>query len=308
MARINILLLAIHYPFAIKTYWENAIRRNPHLDLVTTGPYTSSFIPWLGGMNLPEKYSKVPTYPIPFKPNIGKVPYELVRTNLPEKWIPDIILSIDAGINWIRKPQEGIVVTVGTDSHVLDYSHARSISDKFFNMHPAFSEKGDILLSYAYDPGTHYATSIEKDTDAVLIGMPYPIRVEWIDRLRSKGVSVLFENGPILDEYRELNNRARIGLNWSSKKDLNARVLEIMAMNLCPVIDRVQDLDTLGFVEDQHYLGFDEIDEAIEKVLWAKRNPEESNSIALSAYNKVHHDNLTYDRLVNTVLKECRLQ
>jgi len=137
--------------------------------------------------------------------------------------------------------------------------------------------------------------------------MPYPQRIEWVNALRAKGVSVLFENGPIFDEYRELNNRARIGLNWSSRGDLNARVLEISAMRLCPVIDRVSDLSIIGFEEDKHYIGFSNLEEAVEKVLYAKNNPDIAEMIANNAYQKVRNLNLTYDSLVNCVLKEFGL-
>ena len=75
MDKVRILLLSIHYPLAMKNYWENAIRRNPNLELVTTGPYTGQFIPWMGGMTLPMKYANPPTYPLPFKPDVGRIPY-----------------------------------------------------------------------------------------------------------------------------------------------------------------------------------------------------------------------------------------
>jgi len=309
MDRIKILLLAIHYPFAIKNYFENAIRRNPNLDLVTTGPFTGSWTPWKGGMKLADKYAASPTYPLPLRPDVQRVNYELVRAQIPDKWNPDLVLTIDAGINWVNKPTDGIVATVATDGHCLNYSHARDISDYFFNLHPAYSMSGDILLSYAYDPEVHFAMSdIEKDSDAVLIGMLYEHRVNWVRRLRDAGVSVLFENGPVFDEYRILNNRARIGLNWASMDDTNARVFELMAMRLCPVINRTPDLARYGFIEGEHFLGFSNLDEAVEKVLWAKNEPEWAAATALAAYNKVHHDNFTYDKLVSDILKKCGLQ
>ncbi|MBT7928380.1 glycosyltransferase family 1 protein, partial [Candidatus Peregrinibacteria bacterium] len=106
---------------------------------------------------------------------------------------------------------------------------------------------------------------------------------------------------------RELNNRARLGLNWSSLGDLNARVLEISAMRLCPIIDRVSDLSVIGFEEGKHYLGFDNLDEAVLRVQWALNSPHEAEEIALAAYNKVNMEDFTYDALVSKVLKEFRL-
>jgi len=235
MDRIKVLLHSIWYPLAIASYWRKALQRNPNIDLVTTGIFTGSWIPWMGGMNLPEKYAIPPTYPLSFKPGLNlKIDYELIRAQMPNDWHPDLVLTVDGGANWRNKPQEGVVATVVTDGHCVDYSHARAVSDYFFNMHPRYSVPEDNLLSYAYDPDTHYPMSdIEKDTDAVLVGMPYEQRIQWVNRLRAEGVSVIFENGPVFDEYRQLSNRARIGLNWASMDDTNARFFETLAFNIC---------------------------------------------------------------------------
>lgn len=306
MDKIKVLLLSIHYPLAMKTYFEAALRDREDIDLRTVGPYTGAFIPWLHGMTLPIKYAVPPTYPLSFKPDVGRVSYDLVKALIKDDWIPDIVLTVDAGINWSQKPTDGVVVTVGTDSHCLDYNHARNISDKFFNMHHHYAQKDDLDLPYALSTQYFYPDpNIEKDTDAVLIGMPYPQRVEWIQALRDRGVSVLFENGPILDEYRELNNRARIGLNWASLQDLNCRVFELMGMKLCPVINHVPDLDRLGFVDGKHYIGFHNLGDAVEKVIHATAYPMQAHDIAENAYQKVISENHTFDNRVETILKEC---
>jgi hypothetical protein len=304
--KIKVLCLSDWYPLSMSRYWENAFKRNPNIDFKNCGAYTGSWIPWLGGMSVLEKYAKPPTIVTPFKPNV-RVPYALVKAQL-GSWIPDLVITINAGADFVDKPTDGFVASVGTDGHCLDYTHSRNISDKFFNMHPKYAQGDDVLLHYAFDPDVHYPmTEIEKDTDAVLIGMPYQQRVDWVNKLRSLGVSVLFENGPIFDEYRELNNRAKLGLNWSSLGDLNARVFELMAMKLCPIIDRCDDLERFGFKEGHHYLGFDNLDEAVLRVQWALNSPHEAEEIALAAYNKVNMEDFTYDALVSKVLKEFRL-
>ena len=287
-------------------YFLTSLQQRSDVDLISVGPFTNNWIPWLGGITVQSKHIIPPTIPLPFKPDIGKVSYDFVKAQLPVGWLPDIVITVDAGINWSYKPSDGVVVTVGTDGHVLNYTHARSISDKFFNMHGAYSMPGDLDLPYAFSSQYFYPMSdIEKDADAVLIGMPYENRIKWINELRNHGLKVLFENGPIYDEYRVLNNRATIGLNWSSMQDLNCRAFELMAMKLCPVMNKVPDLGRLGFVEGEHYLGFDKLLEAVEKVLWAKNHPNERDMIANCAYQKVTQDNHTFDNRVKTILKEC---
>ena len=121
--RIKVLLLSIHYPFAIKSYFERALMRRPDVDLVTVGPYTNTWIPWMGGMTLDVKYASPPTIPLPFPPNVGTVSYDLVRAQLPNSWKPDIVLTIDAGVCWSSKPHEGIIAHVATDPHVINYDY-----------------------------------------------------------------------------------------------------------------------------------------------------------------------------------------
>jgi|GEM_PF-1105662 len=304
VSKIKVLLLSIHYPFAIKSYFETAIKKRQDIDLITTGPFTGSWIPWMGGMSLPSKYSIPPTIPLPFRPNVGKVNYELVKSQLPKGWIPDIVLSIDAGINWTYKPTDGIVVTIGTDPHVLDYSYARSISDKFFNMQRVYMESSDIYLPYAYSPEYHYYDdAVSKDSDAVLIGMPYDNRVQLVNALRERKISVIFENGPVFDDARILYNRGKIGLNWSSMLDMNARVFEIMAMKMGLVTNNVPDLDEF-FVGGVDYCRFSDLNEAVEQVEYLLYNPNKAKEMAEKAYTKVLPH--TYDSRISQILKETK--
>jgi len=311
MDKIKVLLHSIWYPLAIASYFRKALKRNPNIDLRVMGIYTGTWIPWMGGMNLPEKYAIPPDVVVPMKPGLNiKVDYEFMKPRIhPHDWKPDLVLTIDGGANWTHRPYgSAIVATVATDAHAVDYAHARSVSDYFFNLHPCYSMPDDKLLNYAYDPDTHYAMSdVDKDIDAVLVGMPYTQRIEWVKRLRASGVSVIFENGPVFDEYRQLSNRATIGLNWSSLSDTNARVYESCAMRLCLVTNRTPDLSTSGFEENRHYLGFSTMEEAVEKVLYAKNNPEIRDMIALAGYQFVTHNNFTYDALLHKILKEVGL-
>lgn len=300
--KIRVLLMYIVYPMAIGTFFKNALMRRDDVDLIVCGPYTASWIPWQGGYNVPMKYAIPPTIPLPVAPNVGRVPYDAVRAKLPQNWVPDVVINIDAGITWTSKPNQGYAVGVGTDAHVLDYEHDRKISDKFFNMHPHYSKPGDYQLHYAYDPGIHFPLFMDKEYDAALIGMPYESRNKLATALRNANVKLLYENGPVFDEYRELNSRAKVGLNWSSLDDLVARVFELMAMGLPPVINRVPDLP-LFFEEGVHYLGFDKVDEAVSQVKYLLDNSAVRETIAENALRGVQP--YTYDSLVDIILKEA---
>ena len=303
--KIKLLCLSIFYPLAICRYFEKALRHHPDVDLRTVGPYTGEWIPWTSpqypsGMSLPIKYAIPPDIPLPLPPNVGAVSYDLVKARLGD-WKPDIVLSIDAGINWNAKPSDGFVATIGTDPHVLNYDHQRSISDKFFNMQACYSQKGDVYLPYAYSQYDHYPIETEKDLDAVLVGNTYETRLQWVDELRKRGVGVVHELGVVFDEARELYNRGRIGLNWSTLNDLNARAFELAAMKVYPVMNRVPDLDSYDF---SNYCGiFGDLREAIDLVMWAKDHPDLARDRAERAYRAVQFH--TYDARVEQMLREC---
>lgn len=306
--KIKVLLLYIVYPFAIGSYFKKALEHRDDIDLRVAGPYTSNWMPWLGGMTVPMKYAIPPHVPLSFPPDIREVNYEAVKAQLGD-WIPDIIINVDANLHWKYKPSDGYVVTVGTDPHVLNdfYDVPRVYSDKFFNMQLCYSKEKDIYLPYAYSKYDHYPVKIEgledgtwKDKDAVLIGMPYENRVQWVNELRKRGVSVIFENGPIFDEARALYNSGRIGLNWSSMNDLNARAFEIPAMKLYPVVNNVSDLFQHHFF--QTHAIFSNMGEAIEKVVWAKEHPEDAQRNATAAYELIQGQ--TYDARIQTILEE----
>lgn len=317
--KLKVLLTYIVYPLAMGTYFKKALEYRDDIDLRVAGPYTGSWIPWQGGMSLPAKYAVPPDYPMPLSLHINEYNYEMLKPMMGE-WIPDLIIQIDAGFHAKYKPVDGMVVTVATDPHAIPpefYDVPRTYSDKFFNMQAVYSKKGDLYLPYAYSRHDFYPNDLEvlasstdprgyketKDVDAVLIGMPYEQRIQWVDELRKRGVNVIFENGPILDEARASYNRGAIGLNWSSMDDLNCRAFELPAMKLYPVMNWVTDMNKKGFEFIEHCGIFHALPDAIEQVMWALENPDKARSQSELAYQGVVSH--TYDRRVSQILTEC---
>lgn len=317
---MKIVLAGLYYPFAMLSYFRRALERRHDVELFTLGAFTGQSIPWNGNMTIPMKYPNQVDLPLPA--NMNSVAWNMVSSRLP--WEPDLVLNIDAGFHFSTKPSVPYYV-VGTDPHVLSpwYDKVRPIADKFFNMQgEPYIRDGDVWLPYAFDPTVHYPANrekrflsfdehgndlweirkVEKEHDCAIVGLHYPQRDEWVSRLRGHGIKVNYRIGDIYDEYREENNKAWIGLNWSSLEDVTARVFEIMAMKLVPVLNRLHGLDVLGFEENRHYLGFSNMDEAVEKVLWAKSHPDQAKQIALGAYQFVHNKNMTWDNRVAQIL------
>ena len=302
MDKIKIVLAHLCYPFTICSYFWRALDRRKDVELWTTGPFTNDLIPWSGVDRLPMKYVRQLNYPLPS--NIRTPPWALVKSQLP--WKPDLVLQVSSQFYFTDKP-DCLTATVAVDPHCLDYTVPRSYSDKFFNMQKAYSKPNDIWLPYAADPSCHYPDyTVSMDTDCCLLGLHYEKRTNLVAALRARGHSVIYDIGKIYDEYRQLNCRAKIGLNWSSLNDICARVLEIMAMKRIPVINRVPDLEALGLRENEHYYGFSTHDEAIQKVEYALDHPIEAMVVAENAYQKVSKED-TWDIRVNQILKDCNL-
>lgn len=299
------ILFAYHaYPFAIASYFRHALEKRPDVELFTVGAYTGDYIPWNGGMRLPMKYVKAVDIPLP--PTMNRPSWNLIKHKLP--WKPDLVLCCDANWHFTDKPDAPHAI-IGTDPHVLErwYEDVRPHADYFFNMQRYYLKEGDIHLPYACSPDHHYAMSdVKKEYHASLIGLHYEQRNRLVEALRNRGHKVLYDLGMIYDEYRLWNNAAIVGLNWSSLMDINARTFEIMAMRQVPIINRLPHLVELGLSEGQHYLGFDTVQEAVEKVDWALANPDFSNQIAINAHNLVH-ENHTYEHRVESILKQVGL-
>lgn len=301
--KIKIVFSFIAYPMAIARFFERALERRDDVELFTVGPYTRNYIPWGGGMDLPMKYAKAPDLPLPSS-SMGRVPWPLIKGNLP--WEPDLILEVDAGFYIFPKPDVGIVAHVATDPHALGYDAQRSYADFFFNMQTPYMKDGDIYLPYAYDPTLHYPMNIEKDYDAVLLGLHYPNRTEWVRRLESVGYKVYYDLGPVFDEYREICNRGKVGLNWSSRRDLVCRVWELMAMRVPVVTNHVPDMNQ--FFEDQvDYVGFDTMDEAVLATKALLNNREYRESVAEQGYQVVTNGGHTWDDRVQFILERAGL-
>lgn len=300
---IKIVFTSIFYPVFMGRYFLEALKRREDVELYTAGAYTGTWIPWGGGMNLPEKYVCTPDCPFPQNAINYHIPPELIVP----PWTPDLWLNVDAGWHPSRKPNAKITARIQTDPHVLKQTYlASKWWDYDFCMQGAPHIMSDeIFLPYAYDSTIHYPMELEKETDVCMIGLQYAHREQLANRLKSLGMKVDFRLGVVFDEYREAYNKSRVALSWSSLQDCPARVYEAMGMNIPLVSNRVPDLERL-FVEDEDYLGFSNIQEAEEKVRWALDNYDKAMEMSNRAHEKVKARH-TYDHRIKFLLETVGL-
>lgn len=295
---LRVCLSYIHFPMAIGRFFENALRRRDDIELVTIGPYSGSWIPWNGGMNV-QKHTKPPDIPLPFQRNepilVSSINY--VENLLP--WEPDLWIQVSSGWQYKGKPSYGKNFIIGTDPHVIDYSYQRTIADKFFCMQTPYIEVGDIYLPYAYDPQVHFVEEKSQTHDVCLLGIHYRKRDQIVQGLREKGVKVNYDLGPIFDEYRISYMQAPIGINWSSEQDLTARVFELLAMKRFAVVNDVPDLHSF-FKNGRDLIAVKSAEEAIEAVIYYLDDHKARNSIARDGFKVVQEH--TWDARITQIL------
>jgi len=296
MNKLTVVLSGLYFPMAILRYFEAALKRRENLNLITVGPYTGTMIPWNNWMTLPAKYAIPPDITLP--QGAPYVPISFVEAQLTQP--ADMWIQIDAGFHFEGKPACGKNVIVATDPHVLNYDKQRGLADTFYCMQACYAQPGDEYLPYAYDPIWHAPQKEEGLFDVCLLGLHYHHRNLLVDKLRKSGVKVYYDLGPSFDEARTIYNQAPIGLNWSSKEDLTARVFELLGMKRLAVVNRVPDLPKF-FEDGKDLIAFNTLDEAVEKVLYYLKNEGEMEAIARQGHETVKPH--TWDARVEQILE-----
>jgi hypothetical protein len=296
MAKKTIILSGLFYPLAILRYYENALRRRDDVNLITVGPYTGNMIPWNNWMALSSKYAIAPTITLPT--GVPSVPISFIESQLPET--PDLWLQIDAGFHLEGKPQNGKNCIVATDPHVLPYDRQRTFADTFYCMQDCYKKAGDVYLPYAYDPVYHAPEKQERLFDVCLLGLHYQNRNLLVDSLMKNGVKVYYALGDVFDEARAIYNQAPVGINWSSKDDLTARVFELLGMRRLAVVNNVPDLPRF-FRDGKDLVTFSVLHEAVEKILHYLANDDQLEAIARQGHETVKPH--TWDARINTILE-----
>jgi glycosyltransferase involved in cell wall biosynthesis len=298
---MRVIISSLWFPVSISRYFLSALEHRDDLEVISIGPYTGTWIPWDRGMDLPEKYAVPPT--IPLSKNLWTIRSINPKFLNDRKELEDIDIWIQADSNFFfsERPPCKTNVHIAVDPHVLDYSIQRTKTDYFFNMQKTYSIPGDIYLPYCASTYHHYPEEIEKEYDVCLIGLQYTHRNELVAALRREGISVYYGLGLGFDEYRNIYNKARVAISWSSMNDLIARVFEAGAMGIPLVCNRVPDLPLL-FTENEHYLGFNSVGEAVSQVKKILDHKDNYKSMAKSFQDEIISKH-TYDHRIDQILE-----
>jgi len=301
---IKVGFVSIFYPLFMGRYMLEALLRRADVEVWTAGPFTGRWIPWAGGMNLPQRYVYTPDLALPAG-NPATLDWGVVEAQAP--WEPDLWINVSSTLRTIGRPKSGKYAVIAADPHVLNYDRDRAQADLFFNMQRPYMKSGDRYLPYGYDPVWHAQTTVpmrERNIDAALLGLPYPNRTRLTDALKGRGHTVIYSIGQCYEDAREIYHRSLVGLNWSSLQDTTARCFEIMAFGIAPVLNRVPDLMAM-FKDGEHFLGFDTLEQAIKQVERVLHDPALAEQIGLNARRAVEPH--SWDARIQQVLSEAEL-
>jgi glycosyltransferase involved in cell wall biosynthesis len=275
--KLRVVVSYLAYPMTMATWFIRALQRRDDVELIRVAPYFGTFIPWSKpntdprlGMNLSSKYLDPPEIALPQSMANVHLHPQMLRDKLPDNI--DLWIEIDSMFHFSARPPCKIHALIKPDPHVLAEWY-KSIEDRVdfsFGMQEAYLKPKDIYLPYAYDPTVHYPIQtkypIEKEYDVCLVGLLYPQRAALINKLRADGLKVFYDIGLIFDEYREVYNKSKIALSWSTLNDTPARFFEGMAMRLPVVANRTPDAMHL-FVPGQDFIPFSTLEEAEQQIL-----------------------------------------
>jgi hypothetical protein len=298
MTKKKVVLSGLYYPLAMLRYFEFALKRRDDVELFTVGPWFGSWIPWKGGINLPDKYAFPIDMPIPQSNNW--INAGIILPQLP--WEPDLWLQVDAGFCMQVPRGKFPVAIVGTDPHVLNYNQQRQICDHFFCMQTVYSKTGDQYLPYAYDPIWH--APLERigsyEYDFCLVGLVYEHRQQLVDQLRARGYRVYCDTGPVYDQVRELYSKSRVGLNWSSLDDTNARAFELMAMGIPAVMNETTDMKSIFRRDNMPFMEFRDLGGAL-RACEELANANDAQMASLAAEQQLVVKPHTWDARIQTI-------
>ena len=159
------------------------------------------------------------------------------------------------------------------------------------------------------DPRIHYVGAKEKKYDGCFIGnfhngLAGP-RIEALDAFFRACPTIFFGNR-MFQQMAEKYAESRLVFNRSINGDANMRVFEALCSGSCLVTDRVPDLDRLGLVEGEHYVGYSGIEELAMVTRSLLANERERERIAAAGRARVLERH-TYAHRAKLLLENLKL-
>ena len=234
----------------------------------------------------------------------------------PEGYDDYLYLNDWTAIDQVRHPATAWTV----DFHVPHWFWGRDLDelveeekrfDRVFVGHPAavdyLKERGvsSAWLPVGADKDWHHLPSTKPEHAWVAVWQnvgPRPVFLNKVQKTHLDGF-VVFANDL---NYSDAVGLGRCALNLPRLGELNQRVFEVMAMGVPLVTQRGSELTAL-FNEDEHYLGFNDENECVEKISWVQAHPKLAREMADRARRLVLSKHLFLHRMLEMFGREVEI-
>ena len=139
------------------------------------------------------------------------------------------------------------------------------------------------------------------------VGKGFNNRLLYLDELWKEFPNAWLTTNVFFEDMAVRYIQGRVGFNVSIRDDLNMRVFEVLSTGTALLTNRdMVGLSELGLVEGVHYMGYQGVEEAKEKVRWMLANPDEREIMAMSGHLEVREKH-TYAQRMQYVLSKFGL-
>lgn len=167
---------------------------------------------------------------------------------------------------------------------------------------PAHPNYGEILTSPTADE-IMQGRSLDKQHDLVFVGYLNEDtrgnnRVEYLDRLFREFPNSWLAFNCFHEHMAAHYVRSRLGFNISIRDDLNMRWFEVLSTGTALLTNiNVEGWEELGFKEGDHFIGYQGVDDAIEKARHYLKHHDERERIAAAGHRLVREKHTYVDRM-----------
>lgn len=168
-----------------------------------------------------------------------------------------------------------------TTTAAVDYCRSRGPRVKF--------------LGFAADPSYHHPLDFPRDRDWIAVWHNCDGRVAATEAAYKHfpGGQLIWAGGELYTAYI---SRGRCALNWLRAEMVNMRVFEVMAIGTPLITTRYEDMAYYGFIEDEHYYGYNGVDEMLSQIARANEHQIEAMQMAARAREFVLSRHTYYHR------------
>ena len=126
----------------------------------------------------------------------------------------------------------------------------------------------------------------------------YNSRIDYLDKLFGEIPNCWLSYNVFFEAMAVPFIRSKLGFNISIRDDLNMRFFEVLSTGTCLLTNRnVAGLEELGFVEGEHYIGYEGMEEMVERAQWGLAHPMEREEIAARGHALVREKHTYADRM-----------